>query len=34
VKYCEKDVITLVQVYLKITQQSVLTEAELNLSGD
>ncbi|MEZ4721330.1 MAG: 3'-5' exonuclease [Flavobacteriales bacterium] len=30
VRYCEKDVVTLVQVYLKLTQQPVLKESEIN----
>ena len=29
VRYCEKDVLTLVQVYLKMVQVPILTEAEL-----
>ncbi|HAW21109.1 MAG TPA: 3'-5' exonuclease, partial [Flavobacteriales bacterium] len=29
VKYCEKDVLTLVQVYLSLTQQAKLTDDEL-----
>lgn len=30
VRYCEKDVITLVQVYLKLTQQPILKDSEIN----
>ncbi|MDC1211978.1 3'-5' exonuclease [bacterium] len=29
-RYCEKDVVTLVQVYLSLTQEPMLTEDELN----
>ena len=29
VHYCEKDVVTLVQVYLKLSQQAILTENEI-----
>jgi uncharacterized protein YprB with RNaseH-like and TPR domain len=32
VTYCEKDVVTLIQVFLKMTQQPILSQEELNLS--
>ena len=33
VRYCEKDVVTLAQVYLKMKQIPVLTDAEIVTSG-
>lgn len=33
VTYCEKDVVTLVQVYLKLTGRPILSKEEINLPG-
>lgn len=33
VRYCEKDVVTLVQVYLKLTQQPILSDAEITIGA-